>query len=137
MRWCDQDRLSISGSLAMLAATRRASSRVNSLAAAPSRLLFEIDVGERVPVGVVHGRRSPQRRRPTIWSKTARRSNRGSGRGRRFCGMLRRYSRNEPDLWSMRIWRQIVKPIILRSTIFKSCSHTFRWIHRNFRVIRL
>ncbi len=41
-----------SGSLAVLAATRRASSRVMSFAAASPRLVLEIDVGERVPVGV-------------------------------------------------------------------------------------
>jgi hypothetical protein len=41
---------SSSGSLAMLAAMRRASSRVSSLAAARrARLLLEIDVGERLP----------------------------------------------------------------------------------------
>ena len=47
-----QLRRSSSGSLAMLAAMRRASSRVSSLAADAVRLLLEIDVGERLPVGV-------------------------------------------------------------------------------------
>ena len=40
-----------SGSLAILAAIRRASSRVSSLAA-DCRLILEIDVGERLPVSV-------------------------------------------------------------------------------------
>ncbi len=39
-----------SGSLAVLAATRRASSRVMSFAPASPRLVLAIDVGERVPV---------------------------------------------------------------------------------------
>jgi hypothetical protein len=47
-------RRSSSDSLATLAAMRRASSRVSRLAAAPSRLLLEIDVGERLPVGVAN-----------------------------------------------------------------------------------
>jgi hypothetical protein len=43
-----------SGSLAMLTAIRRASSRVSSLAAErrPGSSSIEIDVGERLPVGV-------------------------------------------------------------------------------------
>ena len=42
-----------SGSLAMLAAIRRASSRVSSVAAARrARLLLAGDVGQRLPVGV-------------------------------------------------------------------------------------
>jgi hypothetical protein len=48
-----QDR-SKSGSLAMFAAMRRASSRVSRVAADPPRLVLEIDVGERVTVCVAH-----------------------------------------------------------------------------------
>ena len=40
------------GSLAMLAAMRRASSRVSNGSRSPSRLILEIDVGERLPVSV-------------------------------------------------------------------------------------
>jgi hypothetical protein len=42
-----------SGSLAMLAAIRRASSRVSNLATgSPAGIPLEIDIGERPPVGV-------------------------------------------------------------------------------------
>ena len=46
-------RSSSSGSLAIFAAIRRASSRViNLVRRSPAGFIFEVDIGERVPVGV-------------------------------------------------------------------------------------
>ena len=53
----------------MLAAPRRASSRVSSLVADPARLILKIDLGQRLPVVILHDEagailldRSPGRR---------------------------------------------------------------------------
>jgi hypothetical protein len=54
---------SSSGSLAMLAAMRRASSRVSKASRRPpSRVFFELDVAERLPAGVADDETPPIQR---------------------------------------------------------------------------